>query len=218
MRSITLIADHAEPIAAVAAAAPVAVAAPLFIKPASKPSLVSGDLAAPPPAGSPSRFTLAPVAAPCAALPAVPSSALTPRTPRGSADVPDWASAPVPSCNASAAQLLAGGSSVTMSITQSRQALAVKERVRSAGPVRIPVLLPHKFDFVQISYERIAQAEQALKDKEEHDARLMGNLPWPAPRPTKKKLQAAKSSPALVRPPSSKIFAPEAFHTGFEFR
>ena len=190
-----------------AAAAPVAMAKP------AKSKLVSDDNAVPAPAGSPQRYSLAPVAAPCAALPAMPSSALTPRTPRGSIDRPEWADAPVPSCSASSAQLLAGSY-----ITQSRAALAVKERVRSAGPVRIPVLLPHKFDYVQLSYERIAQAEQAQKTKEEYAARLAGKLPWPKPRPTKLKLGKAKSSPALVRPPSSKIFANEAFQTGQQVR
>ena len=80
-------------------------------------------------------------------------------------------------------------------------------------PIMIPVLLPHKFDYVQLTYERFAQQQQ-LADAERQRLERM-RAPMRAPDGTPIRILApSRSTPALVRPPSSDLFIPNAFHHG----
>ena len=74
----------------------------------------------------------------------------------------------------------------------------------------MPVLLPSKFDYIQLTYERFAQGAALAREAEERLARLQGRKPW-NPKQT---LRSVNSTPMLVRPPSASLFDGNAFtHT-----
>ena len=67
-----------------------------------------------------------------------------------------------------------------------------------AESVMVPVLLPSKFDYIQLTYERFAQGAALAREAEERLARLQGRKPNP-----KQTLRSVNSTPMLVRPPSA---------------
>ena len=77
-------------------------------------------------------------------------------------------------------------------------------------PVMIPVLLPHKFDYVQLTYERFAQAEQLKNAERERLQRLRAPIRTTTGQAVRS-LHGSSSTPALVRPPSSDLFVNDAF-------
>jgi hypothetical protein len=143
----------------------------------------------PPPAPQPPPVPPPPAAARTAAHPSTPSTAPTP--------------------SKSSGDLILEALTTKAPRARTRRtvrptAAGAKERER----VMVPVLLPHKFDYVQLTYERFAQAAALSQAAEERNARLQGRAAWkPGPM--------VHTAPRLVRPPSASVFERAAFrHPG----
>ena len=88
--------------------------------------------------------------------------------------------------------------------------LPARTNPKAREHVMVPVLLPSKFDYIQLTYERFAQGAALAREAEERLARLQGRKPW-NPKQT---LRSVNSTPMLVRPPSASLFDGNAFtHT-----
>ena len=102
--------------------------------------------------------------------------------------------------------------------------------------VMIPVLLPHKFDFVQVTYARLEQEKRLKQEHEDREARMQGKLlrfqvkdtdaeasiksanSSFTPTTLNRSLKGSRSASNLSRPPSAKLFVPDVFANKWEFK
>ena len=104
-----------------------------------------------------------------------------------------------------------GGSMTSASLVrQASSELLTPFRSNLGRPRRpLPVMLPNKFDWVNLAYQRDPIAsKKALADR----ARLLGAAP-PSRSASNRSLSRSSTVPQLVDPPSLSIFEPEVFES-----